>query len=93
MTIARSICLSLLFAGAPYLARAQDVVAGTVVVGGSQRPLPGAQVSIEGQAGKGASADANGRFRVTGVTGTQVTLNVRLVGYRPQTQSVRVGTT
>ncbi len=77
MNIVRSISLSLLLSAAPYLARAQDVVAGTSVVGGSQRPLPGAQVSIEGQTGKGATADANGRFRVTGVTGTQVTLNVR----------------
>jgi len=93
MNIVRSISLSLLLSAAPYLARAQDVVAGTIVVGGSQRPLPGAQVSIEGQTGKGATADANGRFRVTGVTGTQVTLNVRLVGYRPETQSVRVGAT
>ena len=93
MNIVRSVSLSLLLSVAPYLARAQDIVAGTIVVGGSQRPLPGAQVSIEGQAGKGATADANGRFRVTGVTGTQVTLNVRLVGYRPQTQSVRVGAT
>jgi outer membrane cobalamin receptor len=38
-------------------------------------------------------ADANGHFRITGVTGTSVTLNARLLGYRAATQVVQVGAT
>lgn len=79
---------------APVGAQAQqDVVSGTIVVGASRRPLPGAQVSVEGQLGRGAVADANGRFRISGLTGTEATLNVRALGYRPETQRVRVGAT
>ncbi len=71
----------------------ENVVAGTVVVEGSLRPLGGAQVAVAEQAGRGAVADANGRFRITGLTGTSVTINVRAIGYRQVTQQVRVGTT
>lgn len=74
--------------------RAQDnAIAGTVVVEGSLRPLVGAQVAVANVAGKGAVADANGRFRITGLTGATVTINVRAIGYRQVTQQVRVGTT
>jgi outer membrane cobalamin receptor len=64
-----------------------------VVAEGAQRPLPGVQVSIEGQAGKEATTDASGRFRITEVTGTTVTINARALGFRPASQSVAVGTT
>ncbi|MDQ6888087.1 MAG: SusC/RagA family TonB-linked outer membrane protein [Gemmatimonadota bacterium] len=78
----------------PGFARAQEgVVAGTVLVEGSQRPLGGAQVSIAGQPGKGAFSDASGRFRITGVTGDQVTVSARLIGYGPRSQVARVGAT
>ena len=75
--------------------RAQEtgVVAGQVVTEASQRPLPGAQVVVQGQPGKGAMSDADGNFRITGVTGTEVVLNARMIGYKPVTQTVRVGTT
>jgi hypothetical protein len=59
----------------------------------TQRPLPGAQIIVQGQAGKGAMSDADGNFRITGVTGTEVVLNARMIGYRPATQTVRVGAT
>src|SRR5690606_5394936 len=52
----------------------------------------GAQVSVDGTT-LGALTDASGSFRIAGVTGTQVTLQVRRIGYRPATQSVRVGQT
>jgi TonB-linked SusC/RagA family outer membrane protein len=71
----------------------QGVISGTVVTQASQAPLPGAQVIVEGQQGKGAMADADGHFQITGVTGTQVTLQARMIGYRPATQTVRVGAT
>ncbi len=75
--------------------RAQEtgVVAGQVVSEATQRPLPGAQIIVQGQAGKGAMSDADGNFRITGVTGTEVVLNARMIGYRPVTQTVRVGAT
>ena len=76
-------------------ARAQEagVVAGTVVAEATQRPLPGAQIAVQGQPGKGAMADADGAFRITGITGTEVTLNARMIGYKPVTLTVRVGAT
>ncbi len=74
--------------------RAQEnVIAGTVLVEGSLRPLTGAQVAVANVAGKGAIADANGRFRITGLTGPTVTINVRAIGYRQVTEQVRVGST
>ncbi len=84
---------ALLFA-APVVAQAQQgTVSGTVLVEGAQRPLAGAQVVVEGQTNTGATTDASGRFRITGLTGTSVTLNVRALGYRPETQTVSVGLT
>jgi TonB-linked SusC/RagA family outer membrane protein len=71
----------------------QGTVSGTVLVEGAQRPLAGAQVAVEGQTGVGATTDAAGRFRITGLTGTQVTLSARALGYRPETQTVTVGKT
>ncbi len=82
------------FLTAPGLVRAQEgVIAGTVLVEGSQRALGGAQVSIANQPGKGGITDASGRFRIVGVTGDQVTVNARLIGYAPRSQVVRVGAT
>jgi TonB-linked SusC/RagA family outer membrane protein len=75
-------------------ARAQEgVVAGSVVAEASQTPLPAVQIIVQGETGKGAMTDASGRFRISGLTGTQVTLTARLIGYRPVTQTVPVGTT
>jgi TonB-linked SusC/RagA family outer membrane protein len=80
---------------APNGARAQGngAVAGTVVVSGSQRPLPGVQLAVSGQPGRGSVTDANGGFRIAGLTGFRVTLTARLVGYRPESLSVAVGAT
>ena len=83
-----------LILAAPARLHAQDgVVAGTVVVSGSQRALPGVQISASGQAGRQAVTDGSGRFRLTGLTGSQVVLHARVLGYRPDSQSVRVGAT
>jgi TonB-linked SusC/RagA family outer membrane protein len=84
----------LLFFTAPALLRAQDgTVAGTVVAQGNQRPLAGVEVVVAGTQGKGTITDASGRFRVTGLTGPSVVLNVRFLGFRPLTDTVQVGTT
>ena len=85
--------LAALLCAAPLAVHAQQgTVSGAVLVEGAQRPLAGAQVTIEGQT-TGATTDASGRFRLTGLTGTSVTLNVRALGYRPETQTVPVGST
>ena len=74
--------------------RAQGgIVAGTVVAQGSQRPLAGVAVGVAEIPGKGAITDGSGRFRVTDLPGTTVVLSVRFLGYRPVTDTVRVGTT
>ena len=68
-------------------------VAGTIVSEGSQRALAGAQIAVQGEPGRGAVSDASGRFRITGLSAASVTLNARLLGFRPVTETVRVGTT
>jgi len=85
--------LAALLVAGPLGAQTQGTVSGTVVVEGAQRPLPGVQVSVEGQPGKEATTDASGRFRITDLTGTTVTLNARALGFRPASQSVTVGAT
>jgi TonB-linked SusC/RagA family outer membrane protein len=84
--------LAAIFAVVPRIAQAQEgTVSGAVLVEGAQRPLPGAQVSVDGQAGKETVTDGSGRFRLTGLTGTTVTVSVRALGYRPLSESVTVG--
>ena len=66
------------------------VVAGTVVAAQTLRPLPGAQLQIVGTQ-LGTVADDNGRFRLTQVSGTAVSVTVRLIGFSPKTTTLRVG--
>jgi TonB-linked SusC/RagA family outer membrane protein len=70
----------------------QGTVAGTVVVEATMRPLPGAQVTVEGTQ-RGTITDASGRFVIPGLTGTQVTLRVTMLGYRGVTRTAQVGDT
>ncbi|HEX2722386.1 MAG TPA: TonB-dependent receptor plug domain-containing protein, partial [Gemmatimonadaceae bacterium] len=65
-------------------------VSGTVISGASSNPIPSARVSVAGTT-IGTSTDGNGRFRIGGLTGETVTLEIRRIGYRPITQTVRVG--
>jgi TonB-linked SusC/RagA family outer membrane protein len=85
----------LIFAVAlPQHARAQGgTVSGTVLTVASQRPLPGAEVGVQGVPGRGAVTDASGRFTLTGLSGTTAILDIRLIGYRPLVDTVTVGTT
>jgi TonB-linked SusC/RagA family outer membrane protein len=84
--------LTTLASAAPAFAQQPNVVGGTVVESKSMRPLSGAQVVIQGQ-GRGVLTDVNGRFRITGVTGSDVTIEVVMIGYRARTQTARVGDT
>jgi TonB-linked SusC/RagA family outer membrane protein len=70
---------------------AQDnSIAGRVVVSGTNEPVRAAQITVSGSP-QGAMSDDQGRFRITGLSGTTATLNVRRIGYRTQTVSARVG--
>lgn len=83
-----------LLLGAAHLAHAQGgAISGVVVTEGSLRPLANAQISVDGQAGRGAVTDAAGRFRLAGVTGSTVTLTARLLGFRQATRTAAVGAT
>jgi TonB-linked SusC/RagA family outer membrane protein len=75
---------------APSFALAQQIVAGSVVAAGSQEPISGARVSVVGTT-LATQTDANGQFRVAGVTGTIVTLEVRRIGYKLSRTPARVG--
>jgi TonB-linked SusC/RagA family outer membrane protein len=68
------------------------VVAGIVVDARTQQPIPGVQISVVGTAIGTASGD-DGRFRVGGLTGTQVGLRLRRVGFTSRTETVSVGST
>lgn len=84
---------SLTFATAHHLHAQTGVVQGTAVSEGSQRPLAGVQIAVSGVAGQGAVTDESGRFRITGLSGSTVVLDVRAIGFRPQKDTVRVGAT
>ncbi|HET7374600.1 MAG TPA: SusC/RagA family TonB-linked outer membrane protein [Gemmatimonadaceae bacterium] len=83
-----AVAIALQFAGA-HIARAQEV-AGRVVATGSNEPLSRARIGVVGGTQR-AVADDDGRFRITGLTGTTVTLDVRRIGYRSAQVQARVG--
>ncbi len=65
-------------------------ISGTVTDQNSRQPLTGARVSVIGT-NRAVQTDTRGAFRIVGVTGDQVTIEVVRIGYRRLTQSVRVG--
>ena len=70
----------------------QDMIRGTVLQQQTLQPVAGAQIVAEGTQA-GAITDAGGRFTITGLAGTQITLEVIMVGYRTARQTVPVGAT
>ncbi|MEX2154426.1 MAG: TonB-dependent receptor plug domain-containing protein, partial [Gemmatimonadaceae bacterium] len=74
----------------PRQASAQQAIAGTVIAAGSQEPISGAQVLLVGTTLR-APTDEQGRFRLTNVSGTTVTLEVRRIGYKVARAPARVG--
>jgi TonB-linked SusC/RagA family outer membrane protein len=81
-----------LAAAAPAAAAQQGELAGTVVEAEAGRPVVGAQVTVQGQT-RSAVTDPQGRFRITGVQGTSVTLQVERLGFARATRQVSVGQT
>src|SRR5687768_6572062 len=73
------------------LAAQGGTLAGVVVAEGTLTPVSEAQVRVANTT-TGTTTDAAGRFRLTGLTGTTVSLEVRRLGYRPTTITANVGT-
>src|SRR6266480_1570064 len=71
------------------LAQAGAPVSG-VVLDPVANPIPRARVQVEGTETE-ALTDAQGRFRLENVAGTQAPLRVTIIGFRPLTQTVGVG--
>lgn len=67
-------------------------VAGVVLDARTGRAFEGARVAVRGQATV-ARTDAEGRFRLAGLTGDSVTLHVTMLGQRPVNRTVSVGRT
>lgn len=71
---------------------AQEGTVAGVVVDNAGAPVAGAEVSVRGRA-LSTRTDAQGRFELQNVSGTTVTLVVRLIAFRPQEVVARVGAT
>ncbi|MGE0554617.1 MAG: TonB-dependent receptor [Gemmatimonadales bacterium] len=74
----------------PRAALSQAAIAGTVLSARSLGPVAGVRVEVVGT-GVTATSDAQGRFRLEGVTGAAATLRAIGIGFRPVTVSARVG--
>jgi TonB-linked SusC/RagA family outer membrane protein len=84
--------VALLLSAGPALAQ-DGAVAGVVLSARTLQPVFGAQI-VASDTLLRAVTDANGRFRVAGLpglTGAEARVTVRGVGFRPLTQTVRVG--
>jgi len=68
----------------------EGTIMGVVEGGRTLMPISGAVVEIV-DTERGALTDANGRFLFVGLTGTQVTVRISMMGYRTIEESVRVG--
>lgn len=88
-TAAAAALLALALAAPPAAAQ-QGEISGVVVEQASQRPVPGATVAVQGQT-RSAVTDPEGRFRITGVQGASVTLQVDRLGFARVTRAVTVG--
>jgi TonB-linked SusC/RagA family outer membrane protein len=67
-------------------------IAGTVTAVGTGEPLAGAQIVVVGGTQRTVS-DERGRFRISGLTAQNVTLEVRRIGYRLERVPARAGQT
>jgi TonB-linked SusC/RagA family outer membrane protein len=87
--IAGWLCLVAVWVAQPAVAQ-DNFVAGIVMDARTAQPLAGAQIVAVGT-GIGGMTDARGRFRLQGLSGASVTLQVQLIGYRMVTEDARVG--
>ena len=83
------IALVLLALPSAVFAQASDL-AGTVVAARSLHPLEGVEIRVVGTDLR-IRTDAPGRFVFRQLTGPEVTLELRWLGYRPLTKTISVG--
>jgi TonB-linked SusC/RagA family outer membrane protein len=71
-------------------ARAQGGTVSGVVLDRNQTPLPNAQVTVRGTQ-LGTQTDANGRFRISGISGSSAVLDIRRLGFKATSTTASVG--
>ena len=59
-------------------------ISGTITDSISNEPVIGATVLIQGESGKGATTDLNGKFELKGLDKPTYTLEIRYIGYHSQ---------
>lgn len=88
---ARTVCIAILFWGAPALGWAQGTaVSGTVVDAMSLRPLADVFITLVGTELR-TKTDTRGEFTIQAVAGATVTLLIQRIGYRARRRMVHVG--
>ncbi len=87
VVLAAALTLSI---GAAGPAGAQTGAVSGVVTGAGNQPVAGAIVRVDGT-NAATTTDASGRFRIANLSGTEATIEVRRIGYRPDRRVVRVG--
>ena len=87
-----AVALVLSFIVLPSLLAAQSngTVRGHVTDAANGRPLPDAQVTVEGTR-IGGMTNSSGDYTLTGVPAGQRSITIRRIGYQPATISVNVG--
>ena len=90
--VALRLAAALSLVAAPALSAQDQAVAGIVRRIGTLVPIEGAIVQIAGTT-LSALTDAAGRFRITGVTGDSVTIQVRRLSYNAVSQRVAANAT
>ena len=76
----------------PAMLLAQSGSIAGVVVGTGGQPVAAANIIVPGGSQR-ATTDSSGRFTLTGLSGNEVSIEVRRLGYRVDRRQVRVGTT
>ncbi|HMG97066.1 MAG TPA: SusC/RagA family TonB-linked outer membrane protein [Gemmatimonadaceae bacterium] len=71
-------------------AQAQVGTVSGVVLDRNQAPLPNAQITVRGTQ-LGTQTDANGRFRISGVSGSSAVLDIRRLGFKAISTTATVG--
>jgi TonB-dependent starch-binding outer membrane protein SusC len=71
------------------VAQATGTIEGKVLDANSQKPLPGAQITVVGGP-YGAISSDRGEYRITGLPARQWQVRLRLIGYTPKTVLVTV---
>ncbi len=85
-----ALTLALLLGVAQTVHAQSGTVSGRVVDASTLQPIFGAQILVQGT-GTGTLSDRQGRFHLSNVTGSELTLHVEVIGYRSLDQVARVG--